>query len=195
MNRAYVAIALLSLMAAAGWTSAETPEEALNKSFGAGSPLVIPAAAFSTNGNDADSTLYQAFFGFIEGTGVGGGCVQAPAYLPHGARITSMYVSLVDNDSSNNIYVSLYRRANDSLFDVTSMAYVQSSGASTSVIAPYDASITSPTVDFPRYSYYVTTCLPTASTRLISIRLYYQETLFVDGFECGETWVWSSATS
>jgi hypothetical protein len=181
----------LGLVIAPGPGETASPDLELSRSFGSGSPEVIPAAAFSTNGNDADSHVFNAFFGSVSGTGSGGGCVQAPAYLPHGATVTSVWASVVDNDASHDIHITLHRRANRDLYDVADMAALQSSGQSTSLTTPSDSTISSPEVRHPDYSYYITTCLPTAQTSLYSVRIYYQEALFMDGFESGESWAWS----
>lgn len=52
------------------------------KNFGGDSPLTIPAAAFSTKGNDAESHTFVWWAGYLKGTASPGGCVQAPVYVP-----------------------------------------------------------------------------------------------------------------
>lgn len=125
------------------------------------------------------------------GTASGAGCLQAPAYLPHGATITSMYASLVDDDPSDNIFVTLRRTPNYSLTGSQDMASVSTSGASSDIVTPVDSTVDHPVVDFPNYSYAIQVCLNSTNTKLYSVRIYYTSPLFSDGFECGETWVWS----
>lgn len=197
MSRANLRVMLivslgLGLVIAPDSGETASPDLELSRSFGSGSPEVVPAAAFSTNGNDADSQTFNVFFGSVSGTGVGGGCIQAPAYLPHGATVTSVWASVVDNDASHDIHITLYRRANGNLYDVADMASLQSSGQSASMATPSDTTISSPQVRYPEYSYYITTCLPTAQTSLYSVRIYYKEALFMDGLESGESWAWSA---
>jgi hypothetical protein len=192
MYRSSFWIVLIGALCLAAGASAQSIE--MSKAFHGGSPLMISATAFATKGNYADSQYFNPFSGSLAGTSAGDGCVQAPVYLPNGARVTDVWASVVDNDGSNDIYVSMYRRSTRSLSDVTLMASLHSSGQSTSVSTPSDVTITSPKVSLPEYAYYVVTCLPTANTKLISVRIYYEEAIFVDAFECGETWAWSSTS-
>jgi len=192
MNRASFWIVLIGVLCMAAGASGQSVE--MSKAFHGGSPLMISAAAFATKGDDADSQYFNPFSGSLAGTGTGGGCVQAPVYLPNGARVTDVWASVIDNDGANDINISVFRRSTRSLNDVTLMASLSSSGQSTSVSTPSDVTITSPVVSLPEYAYYVVTCLPTANTKLISLRIYYEEAIFVDAFECGETWAWSSTS-
>ncbi len=55
--------------------------------FGGGSPLVIPAAAFVSDGFQPDSLFFPFGGGYFQGDSANYGCITAPAYLPHGATI------------------------------------------------------------------------------------------------------------
>lgn len=189
---------ILAIATLIGFTSpigAETPEVDLKKGFGGPSPLVVPAAAFTTKGNDASSHKFELFFGYLAGTNSSGGCVQAPVYLPYGATVTEVHASVIDNDDANNIFISLLRRSNYDHNAVDEMAFMQSTGQSSSVTTIGDLAVSNPFIDFPQYSYYLTTCLASSTTRLYSVRVYFLQPLFADGFESGETWVWSSNPS
>jgi hypothetical protein len=136
------------------------------------SPLVIPAAAFSSDGWDPGSMFFDFGGGYVTGNSANDGCCKAPAYLPNGATITSMYVTLYDNDPSAMAWVDLWRVHNTT--GVTDwMATVESSGTSTNIQVLSDSSIDEPLVDYPNYSYYVTSCLDSSLTRIYSVRIYF----------------------
>ncbi len=162
------------------------------KNFGSSSPLVIPAAAFSTKGNNAESHNFIWFAGFVKGTALSGGCIQAPVYLPRWARVYQMWTSFIDDDGSNDAIVTLTRRAHADLGDIDQMGWLTTSGSDTGITSFSDMSITEPLVMLHDYSYYVTTCLASEDLKLYSVRLYYtEETVFVDAFERGDTSGWS----
>lgn len=141
-------------------------------------PLVIPAAAFSPDGHDFTSGNANYFFPFSSGYVQGGpnayGCLMAPAYLPNGVTVQEMWSSVYDNDASFNVFVTLWRVDNFTGTPAEIMAQVVTESDSTSIQALLDASIVGPVVEYPTYSYYVTTCLQSADIRLYSVRLYFQ---------------------
>ncbi len=102
--------------------------EMASKGIGGTSPLVIPAAAFASKGNSAGSSYFQMFSGYLQGSSLAGGCVQAPVYLPQGVEIVSLYASLYDNDPTNNVYVTLTRASNGGYHDSNDMAWLNSTG-------------------------------------------------------------------
>ena len=162
------------------------------QSFGGDSPLTIPAAAFSTKGNDAESHTFVWWAGILKGTASPGGCVQAPVYVPRWATISEMWVSYIDNDAAQNMTVMLSRVSNWRPSDTGPMAIVVTGGASPDVLSDGDTTIDNDLVMFPDYSYYVTTCLPSEDTKLLSVRIWYLETaIFADRFERGDTSGWS----
>ena len=164
----------------------------LAKNFGGPSPLVIPAAAFSTKGNNAESHNFVWFAGFVKGTALPGGCIQAPVYLPRWARPYQMWASIIDADGSNDAIVTLTRRSNTTIGDIDQMGYLSTSGSDTGIRSFSDLIINEPLVMLPDYSYYVTTCLASDNIKLYSVRLYYtEETVFIDAFETGDTSGWS----
>jgi hypothetical protein len=113
----------------------------------------------------------------MEGTSAGYGCVKAPAYLPQGAKITDVWASVIDNDTTYNISINLNRVNNYSgLTEI--LASLNSSGASASIVTPYDYTITNPWVGDYNYSYYVTTCLLSQNTKLYSVRIWFEGPYF-----------------
>jgi hypothetical protein len=142
---------------------------------GYGSPLVIPVAAFSSDGFDPDSSFFSFSGGYIRGTAAADGCIKAPAYLPDGATITSVYAYLYDNDSSRNAYIDVRRVRNltgvqNTMASVSTSAY----GNSTSIRYLGDTTVAQPVVD-DLYSYYVTSCVLSTNVRLYAVRIFYTE--------------------
>lgn len=139
-----------------------------------GSPLVIPAADFVSDGIAPNTYVFDATRGAVRGTNSQSTCLMAPAYLPNGATITSLVMTVIDNDTINRIIVALYR-ANKN----TGGATIVASASTTNQFAssnPQDfasTSISNGVVDNINFSYYVTTCLPAATIQLYSARVFY----------------------
>ncbi len=142
--------------------------------FGGVSPLVIPAAAFASDGFQPDSLFFPFGGGYFQGDSANYGCVVAPAYLPQGATVTDMFASVYDNDPARGISVAL-RRLDNFNGSTNTLATASTTGAGTfaGVQVVNDASIDNPLVVQPDYTYYVTTCLGSSSIRLYSVRFYY----------------------
>jgi len=100
------------------------------KGFGGTSPLVIPAAAFTTNGNHDDTYFFHPFNGAMRGKSSTDGCVQAPVYLPQRAQIFQIYASILDEDSGADVWVSLMRSDNLAYHDADEMASTHTNGSS-----------------------------------------------------------------
>lgn len=166
------------------------------KNFGGSTPLTIPAAAFATKGNNAESNNFVWWAGFIKGTAITGGCIQAPVYLPPFARVYQVWASVLDNDGSNNASIWLSRSSNLTTNDATDMATISTSGSSATIQSLSDSTINEPIVILPDNSYFVTTCLASENIKLYSVRIWYHEdVVFVDGFERGDTSAWSEEVS
>lgn len=137
-----------------------------------GSPLVVPAAAFTDDGLNPDSMFFPFGGGYFQGGSEHYGCLVAPAYLPHGAVVTNMFVTIFDNDATYDIDVNL-RKVDNFNGIGSAMAAASSSGAFAGVTTIQDGGITNPTVFYPDYSYYVTTCVLSGDIRIYSVRLYF----------------------
>ncbi|MEN8163325.1 MAG: hypothetical protein ABFS37_04285 [Acidobacteriota bacterium] len=196
-----VTVFCLLILATAGLCSNAAASEGVPvegdqaKNFGGSLPLTIPAAAFSTKGNDAQSHNFVWWAGFVKGTALPGGCVQAPVYLPRWARVYQVWASVIDNDAGNNMSVWLTRSSNLTPGDANDMATISTSGSSSSVQSLSDSSINDPIVILPDYAYHVSTCLASGDLKLISVRIWYHEdVVFVDGFERGDASAWSEVS-
>lgn len=154
----------------------------------------VPAAAFTGDGYAAAGNHFFSFAGYVRGAG-GTGCIVAPAHLPDEGNAFQFFASLYDNDASSNL--SIYWWRVDNYTGISNLlATISTTGASTSIQSLYDLSIPDGMTDFqlPTYSYYVTTCLPTADLRVYSARIWYRPDLvFADGFEGGTTGAWGTA--
>jgi hypothetical protein len=133
------------------------------------SPLVIPAADFSSDGGFPDDFFFDFEYGYLQGDGFA--CLKAPVYLPDGVTVTSVNASLYDN-ASGNVVVEL-RRVNVTTGTVDVMANPGTFADSTDIQHPNDVFIYYPEVSYPEYAYFLTTCLSSPSHRLYSVRIYY----------------------
>jgi hypothetical protein len=138
------------------------------------SPLVIPAADFRDDGFDPSSQFFSFGGGYQQGTAAGYGCMMAPAYLPAGAQLDQLFSSVYDNSGSRDITVDLWRVNNfDGAVDLMAQASTAGMPAAEGIIVISDLSIDFPSILYPDYSYYVTTCAQAPEIRLYSVRLYY----------------------
>jgi hypothetical protein len=126
------------------------------------SPLVIPAADFTDDGFDPDSVFFSFGGGYFTGDADAYGCLIAPAYLPQGATVTAMFVSVYDNDAARNITVT-FRRVDNFTGSGTSLASTSTSGSFAGIQTIATSSITDPVILYPDNSYYLTTCLGSSS--------------------------------
>ena len=170
-------------------------EDATTKDFGGSSPLVIPAAAFATNGNYDDTYFFHPFEGSMRGKSATDGCVHAPAYLPQGAEVFQVYASVLDEDAAADVYIDLKRSNNYAYHDADTMASAHTNGSSSVIQSIFDESISHALVSYPRFHYWVQLCLPSADTKLYSVRIYFVDNeIFSDGFESGGVTAWNGGS-
>jgi hypothetical protein len=138
------------------------------------SPLVIPAADFTSDGTFPSGYRFDATLGYLRGTGVLGTCLMSPVYLPHGATVQEVNASVYDNDSNARIIVTVYR-VNNTTAQVNEVAAMSTSivSAMNQVRVIGTTSINHAVISYPQYSYYVATCLDTAAIRLYSVQIHY----------------------
>lgn len=155
---------------------------------------VIPAAAFRSDGINTGSVFFPFGGGYFAGTTDAYGCMVAPVYLPEGASVVNVFASVFDNDANLGIIVTL-RRVDNFAGGTDTMATASTTAAGTfnGVQVINDGTINFPVVEYPGYSYYLTTCLGSTDIRLYSVRLY-TDVILIDGFETGNTAGWSSTT-
>jgi len=156
------------------------------------SPLVIPAAAFRSDGILPDSFFFPFGGGYLQGDSQNYGCVVAEVPLPSGVVVRRMSVSLYDNDALFNVGVRL-RRVSNFNGSGSMMGSVSTFGTSSSVRVLTDPYIVDSFIAYPEFSYHLETCLSSGNIRLYSVQLYYAPPdVFGDGFESGNTSAWSN---
>lgn len=130
----------------------------------------IPAAAFSGDGVAEDTYLFWFIGGYVGGT-ADYGCIKAPAYLPNGATVTSVWATVRDNNVSTNIWEFRLWRVNRLTGIVDIMAELTTSGASTSIQQISDTSVLDAVINNYLYFYYVSLCLDEFQ-RLWGVRIH-----------------------
>jgi hypothetical protein len=135
------------------------------------SPLIIPAADFSSDGQDPDGFFFDFAGGYVNGAGTA--CLKAPVYLPNGATIQGVWASVYDN-APGEVTVIL-RRADMNSGATDLMAVLSTDVDTTTLQQPGTSEISYPVVSYPMYAYYLTTCLNSADHRLYSVRIYYMK--------------------
>jgi hypothetical protein len=131
--------------------------------------LVIPAAAFSSDGGFPDGFFFDFETGYLRGDNFA--CLKAPVYLPQGAVVDSVYASLYDN-ADGTVAVTL-RRVDVVSGSMDIMAAAGTTTDSTSIQQTEDITVSYREVTYPRYAYFLTTCLNSADHRVYSVRIYY----------------------
>ncbi len=139
-----------------------------------GSPMVIPAAAFSTDGVDPEGHYYDAR-GFLNGDGSDNSMV-APVYLPEGATLNKIVAYVYDNSDScganANVHVYLNRNhLSSAAYEV--IGYTGSSGASGSPHPIEDDTIDGGSVNNLVYAYWLHLNMCSTAHELYSVVIYY----------------------
>jgi hypothetical protein len=124
------------------------PAVAQPQNFGGGSPLMIPAAAFRSDGFVPGGVEFNFGFGDLRGNGTPPPCVMAPAYLPRYAIMSHMYASVYDNDTDWSVTVHLWR-VNNYTGAVDTLAQAGTTVTSTAIQTVSDLSVDYPVVTYP----------------------------------------------
>jgi hypothetical protein len=172
---ALVVAALVALPVVAYESQVAMTERPAGRQFYEQPPLVMPAAAFSEAKEPADPFYFNYAGGYMRG---GYACVTGPVYLPRGARVREVYASLYDNDAGGGARVYVYR-VDNFLGTTTEMAYLGSTGSSSTIQVVSDQTINAPDVQYPGYAYYAHVCLDSSNTRLYSVRIYYDVRVYL----------------
>jgi len=171
-------VSLPAVTAAGGET--ETP--------GGNSPLVIPAAAFTTDGDNPSA--YWTSGPYLRG-GVGVR-VRATVNLPHLSRITGVSLVARDESTSRDVHVQLKRTPVGVMSETTTITDLQTSGSDWRLVYP-TASHVDTDVDTACNSYWLEAVLDSTLLRLYSVHIHYTNNLvFGDCFESADTSRWDS---
>ena len=140
------------------------------------SVYVLPGADFRSDGFDPDGYFFSFWGGYLAGKADASvdTCLMAPVNLPTGVTMVDMYAKVIDNSPTLYIWPSLFRLDNYT-GDVLELAKMHTTPtfADPGLVTIYYTSITNPDVSYPSYSYYVGGCIPGATIKLYSIRIYY----------------------
>jgi hypothetical protein len=147
------------------------PDESALAAASSGSPLVIPAADFSSDGGFPDGFFFDFETGYLQGDTFA--CLKAPAYLPHGVTVDYVGASLYDN-ATGSVTVNL-KRVDVVSGAVDTMANLGTPWDSTAIQSVGDSDIDYGEISYPAYAYFLTICLSSADHRLYSVRIYYTE--------------------
>jgi hypothetical protein len=147
------------------------PDESSLAAASSSSPLVVPAADFSSDGGFPDGYFFDFEAGFLRGDGFA--CLKAPAYLPDGVTVDYVGASLYDN-ASGRVTVNL-KRVDVVSGAVNTMATLGTPWDSTDIQSVGDNDIDYEEISYPAYAYFLTICLSSANHRLYSVRIYYTE--------------------
>lgn len=132
------------------------------------SPISVPGAAFGRDGNASTNAFFSFNGGYWRGNA--NGCVAAPIYLPRHAKLTDLFVSVMDNDATYNMWLNFYRLDNYT-GTVEILGTVSSSGQNANIVVLYDTLNTS--VQYASYSYYLGSCFESSNHRLYNARVYF----------------------
>jgi hypothetical protein len=142
----------------------------------------VPAAAFGPDG--VNPTSYRFVFqsgpilsgggGYMVGTASAHGCMQAPVYLPVSAIIREMSAYVYDNDSSQQVIVTLYRvNKNNGVQENMGSVATSVAGATPGMLELKNTSLSVPQVDNTNYNYYLNTCMRSINTAFWGVALRF----------------------
>jgi hypothetical protein len=155
---------------------------------GATSPMVLPAGAFASDGD-------EAFGYYIPGEFISGGTnvrLRAPIYLPARAYVTDFMVVARDQNAASNGYFYLREAPFGTIGDSNVISTIQTTGSDSGLQYPADYSVDR-SFDPANNIYWVEASLPADDIYLYSVHIHYIDAaLFVDGFEIGNSSRWSS---
>jgi hypothetical protein len=156
-SSAPIAPALNANERAAAAPSVDEMEAALTVSLAGPANLVLPSAAFTSDGDYPDGFFMSFSEGYFYGTVASGACLLAPVQLPAGVTITGLEVRLNDNNATAVEWFDLYRTnlatgATQLIASVSSPA-----GTTGGVVALVDNTVLNPTVS-DMYAYQLCTC-------------------------------------
>ncbi len=134
--------------------------------------LTVPAAAFSSDGRQPTSFYYEFAGGYISGNSEAYGCVKAGIDLPEGVEILNFDVVYYDNDTSDQVWITLYKTDDDGNTTLITSVSSSVSDAGTSVETMWSGSLTDEVVVFNN-SYSLVGCLNSSLVRLYAVHVWY----------------------
>ncbi|MGD8794177.1 MAG: hypothetical protein PVF47_16620 [Anaerolineae bacterium] len=157
--------------------SAEQVEEQLNTAATGSAFLVLPPAAFSSDGDIPNGFFISPNQGYFFGRVDFGACVVAPVQLPAGVTISSFEVRLKDSNSNAYEWFSLYRTDLETGTSQEIATVTSPSGVTWGMAVFVDDTITYPVVS-DMYAYSIHTCTR-PSIYVYSVRIGYGSTVYM----------------
>lgn len=162
-------------------TQGEFEEMARTMGKAYGSPLVVPAAAFRSDGTNPEQLRYAANLGFLQGQDVEGAFAVAPIYIPDGATISAIQASVFDGfdgpgscDGASNKNVAVWvERVNNTTGEESQMVFFNTTGINPNIQHLLDTSINFPTVEYPEYAYFAVVKVCSSAHTFIALQIFY----------------------
>ncbi|MEN8163324.1 MAG: hypothetical protein ABFS37_04280 [Acidobacteriota bacterium] len=157
----------------------EEMTQTMGKAYG--SPLVVPAAAFRSDGLNPDQLHYAVGLGILQGQDVENAYAVAPIYIPEGATISAVQASVFDGFNGpgacdgvgyEDVAVWLYRVSN-STSEALQMAFFTTTGVSGDIQHILETSVDYPTVAYPEYAYYAVARLCHSAHAFHTLQIFY----------------------
>ena len=152
--------------------------------FSGNSPLVVPAAAFTDDGNGAFGDYFFSFpNGFLEAGDIN--CQMAPLRLPAGVSVRRLGATFYDNAINGDASLTLWRV--DTVSSVpTTLGTVATSiaGADPQIQYLVDDTVDNAQINNARYSYYAALCMD-PGVRLYSVIVDFERVLFLPSTTVG----------
>lgn len=163
-------------------TTGEAQEVAINLGKAYGSPLLIPAAAFRSDGVNPSQLQYDANLGMLRGQDSENAFAVAPIYLPEGATVASIMASIFDgldgtgagceDPDQQDLGVWIFRVTNNT-GEVSTMAFFGTTGLNAAIQHPLDSSVEYPMVEYPEYAYYAATRVCHSAHAFHNLQIWY----------------------
>ena len=146
--------------------------------FSGVSPLVIPAAAFTDDGNSSPGDFFYSFAGgFLEAAAIN--CQMAPLRLPAGVSVRRLGATFYDNAINGDASLTLWRVDTVSSVPATLGTVATSlAGADPEIQYLVDETIDNPRINNEGYTYYAALCLD-PGVRLYSVIVDFDQVLFL----------------
>jgi len=102
---------------------------------------------------DDEENTYRKQLGYIDT--IGSDTLYAPVHLPHGAVVSSVAIDFIDNESSDELYVRLYRyrRGNEGSLSNGLMSTIATTGNESNWRSDLDTDIELATINNRQYTY------------------------------------------
>lgn len=171
-----------SLSSAVALTKGEAEAMAVDLSRTYSTVLLVPAAAFRSDGINPDQLRFGASGGILQGQNSENAFAVAPIYLPDGATISTIMASVFDGldisgvgceeASQQDVSVWVFRIKN-STADPSQMAFFATTGLDEDIQHFLETSVDYPTIEYPEYAYYAVVRLCHSAHAFYNLQIWY----------------------